>query len=319
MSDKFPSEKSPSLARLPGQIIDNAARERRRALETEEISTESVVRNIEIQSEKDFYVKNVERYALASYTIEIFWDYLKQKLEDDSAAFQEQLSRNAPKEAGISERFMTALNATLAVYRDRFIDEYQKRSNQDAPSKESLLVMRYLCSGDEEELSFPSMADLVTMVGRVAEVTPRVFERDLGRAPTAEEINSSLRHPSLKRLFVGMMTNSRLRLLPTSAYLENEAEADLNDYSRVFDPKFFGVVAHDGEAPYVRMYPKAVQWFRDTWEIAAEKLAAEGSAPARALTCPALYTGKFSEMHDWIVGEYGKFAHAEAATNKSEP
>jgi hypothetical protein len=155
------------------------------------------------------------------------------------------------------------------------------------------------------------MKDLVTMIGRMGDVIPKIYERDLERAPTDEELFAGLQHPSLKRMFMEMMTNSKEILIPIFSQLENGLAKNLDDYEGAFDPINFKLEeGKDGQKQLV-LRPEVIQRFRDVWAMIAEKRATDGKTPPRALQCPVLYTGKFIEMYDWVASEYQKFYEQE--------
>ncbi|HEY0011155.1 MAG TPA: hypothetical protein VGB97_04605 [Candidatus Paceibacterota bacterium] len=304
------SEKRPSLSKMPGQRFDPAARERRKELEALDLPEDELVKalipeKVDLEGE----VRTAESYAVSSFVIEKFWDYLRTRITSEALTLPEN-----PKGNTVSQRFAYALSDSLDVYRDQFIDDFRNSltGKQDEEiSKADALTFRYFQMKKEElgHIGFPSMKDLVSLIGRMGDVVPQVYERDLGRVPTEEELVASLGHPSLKRLFMEMMTNSRSAVQVTLNRLE-DGFSNLDDYTGTFNPKYFEVRESNGQ-PHVALRPEVVEWIRSMWVKGAEALAERGMAFPRALQCPVLFTGKFIEMHDWVVGEFKKFNQLE--------
>lgn len=300
-------EKRPTLARLPAQEQDAAARDRRKEIESLSLTQEEL--NAFTHAETD--ATKVESYAVASFVIEQFWDYLKK--HELGTQERDSVLEPLPGEGEtIAQQFAHALSTRLNEYRDRFVADLQTSLDAKADgeiSKAEALVLRYFSVnvGRGEGLAFPSMNDLVSLIARMADVVPKVYERDAGRASTDEELYASIAHPATKRLFFEMMTNSRDILLPVIARMEGATYADLDDYTRSFRDTFFAI-QHDAQGgEYVGFRPEAAQWFRNVFTIVAENRAASGDVPPRALQCPVLYTGKFIEMYDWVADEFAAF------------
>lgn len=296
---------------MPGQNHDAAARKRRRELDVMDLQGEALVKEFlpeKIDMEGD--ERKAESYALASFVIEKFWNYLKDKLSKEEINLSP-----SPEGDTTAKRFIFALNESLDVQRDQFYDNVYdslKRKRSAEVSKEDVLTLRYFQITREEigQPGFPSMRDLVTMIGRMADVIPKVYERDLGRKPTESELFSTLQHPSLKRLFMEMMTNSRAVVNTTLIRLEGGIDTNLDDYTREFDPKYFQLAESKGQH-HVIFRPEIAQWFRDVWTRVAEQRARDGIVSPRALQCPVLYTGKFVEMYDWVADECKRFYESE--------
>lgn len=305
------SEKRPSFLKMPGQVHDASARERRRELEVMDLQGEDLIKELvpsKIDLEGDERV--TESYAVASFVIEKFWDYLKDRLSAEKIELNE-----SPEGNTTAKRFVFALNETVDSYRDQFFDDFRDslkdKQDQDI-SKADALTLRYFQMKKEEtgHLGFPSMKDLVTMIGRMGDVVPKVYERELGQTPSEEELFKALQHPSLKRLFMEMMTNGRPVVNTILIRLEGGKDTNLDDYTREFDPKYFKLKESNG-SQYVVFRPEVAQWFRDVWAQVAENRANEGVVSPKALQCPVLYTGKFVEMYDWVEAEFEKFYKAE--------
>jgi len=305
------SEKRPSFLRMPGQVHDSSARERRREFEVMDLNGEELIKELvpsKIDLEGD--ERTAESYAVASFVIEKFWDYLKDKLST-----QEVELNQSPEGDTSAKRFVSALNEAVDSYRDEFFDDFRdslKGKQDEDISKTDALTLRYFQMKKEEtgRLGFPSMKDLVTMVGRMGDVVPKVYERDIGHPPSDEELFKALEHPSLKRLFMEMMTNSRSVVNTILIRLEGGKDTNLDDYTREFDPKYFKMEESNGNK-HVVFRPEVTRWFRDVWAQVAENRANEGIVSPKALQCPVLYTGKFVEMYDWVAREFQEFYKAE--------
>lgn len=256
-----------------------------------------------------------ESYAVASFVIEQFWDYLKQRFSTES------LRLEGSKETGntTSQRFALSLTKALNTYRDQYV-EYARQSLKNKEDKEmtksDLFLLKYfqLRHEGKEAPGVPSMNDLVSLIGRMGDVVPKVYERDLKRQPTDDELFSALDHPSLKRLFMELMTNSREAASIVLILLEGGEDFDLDDPTREFDPKYFLVKEFEKGERSVILRPEVAQRFRDVSEAIADTRARDGNESPRALQCPVLYTGAYVEMHEWVVSEFKKFYAEEPIT-----
>lgn len=296
---------------MPGQVHDASARERRRELvvmdlQGEELIKELVPSKIDIEGDE----RTAESYAVASFVIEKFWDYLKNRVSTEKVELNE-----SPEGDTTAKRFIFALNEAVDSYRDQFFDDFSdslKGKQHEDISKSDALALRYFQMKKEEtgRLGFPSMKDLVTMIGRMGDVIPKVYEREMGRPPSEEELFTALQHPSLKRLFMEMMTNGRAVVNTILIRLEGGKDTNLDDYTREFDSKYFRLEEPNGNQ-HVVFRPEVAQWFRDVWIQVAENMASEGTVLPRALQCPVLYTGKFVEMYDWVASKFEEFCKAE--------
>jgi hypothetical protein len=308
MAEKF--ERRPSLAQLPAQTQDSSARSRRAELvQTVPATAEELAAlAFDVGSLEDD-ARKVESYATATFVIEQFWLFLKEETQAEKT--RSQLEEQVWEGETRAERFTLALNTVLdGLQKQYFRDLQAKVGGQDEQlSTTDALMVRYfaLQKAEGKGPGFPSMKDLVTLVGRMAVVIPKVYERDLRRAPTETELIQSLKHRSLKRFFMEIMTNSKEVSLPLFALLEGEDRPNLDDYHRAFDPKYFVSVEQEDGARVVQIDPEIVSSYRALITRVAEKRASEGKVPPRALQCPALYTGYFVEMHDWVVDAFDRF------------
>lgn len=258
--------------------------------------------------------RTAESYAVASFAIEKFWDYLKDRISADPRGVSERLSNGNEGADTIPKKFAFALNGALDRYRDEFIDEFLaslKQKDESTVSKSDLLLLRYFKVMEPEadgKLAIPSMQDLVTMIGRIGDVIPRVYETELKREPTDEELFASIDDPSMKRLFMEIMTNGRVAITPLLVALEGGKDVDLDDYTREFNPSFFTLKKRDDGSAHVIFRPEIAQRYREVWAVASEKRTEDKKESPRALQCPVLYTGKFVEMYDWVAQEFRTFS-----------
>jgi hypothetical protein len=313
----MPVERRPSFANMPGQRQDSSARDRRQQLEElsdpiETLAEELAPDHIGLESEEH----TTESYATATFVIEEFWEYLRELFS------VEPLTLDATTVPGdtTAKRFVGALNGALTALQSDFTSNFVKSLKEKGiadVTKTDILVSRYFQLQHEKtgSVGFPSMKDLVTMIGRMADVIPEVYQRELGRVATEEELFASLQHPSLKRLFMEMMTNSKAAINPVFAQMEKGHAVNLDDYEGGFNPEYFTIERSDQDHQ-VKFKPEIAQRYREVYMQNAEQRAKDGKIPPRALQCPVLYTGKFIEMYDWVEDEFEKFYQAEKKQNE---
>lgn len=294
-----------SLVRLPGQIFDGSARElhvRFAAVsddEAREAVAEALARNA---PRADTLAIQRDRYALSGFVIQAFWRFVQRKPYERAFSVIRRDFRGATHQEKVW-KFSLDFLLLLEELRKNFFDEYEGslETMEPMPSELSLQVLFQLAGKELDSdggLAFPSMADLVVMFSRIAGVIPEVFERDLGHEPTEAELLAVLRHSSMKHFFAEIMTNSRATTYPLLDKLEQVPKGDLNVIERTFAPEFFEIVSDKG--PHLRLKPSFIATHRAEMEQAATERAALGEPEPRAFGCPALYTGKFREMYDWV-------------------
>lgn len=307
------AEKAPSLANLPGQEADSAARDRRKQLRDLDLSQKELEEmllpaTIDLEGAE----RTAESYALSSFVIEALWEHIQEQAAHSPVTLE---SPPGLEGESVSKRFVGAMSAQLNTYRDSFVEGVKASLKSDAePTKEDLLTIRYMKLMVEStgKIGVPSMQDLVTIVGRVADVVPKVYARDLQKQASEEDVFRAIAHPSLKRLCMEMMSNSRPLLAVVFDRMESDPSKNLDDPTGEFDPSFFEVAIADNGSEYVRFRPAVIQSMRDTFEKVAIMRAESGKELPKTLVCPALYTGKFVEMYDWVEAEYEAFCRREA-------
>lgn len=254
---------------------------------------------------------DVESYATASFVIEQFWEMLQcDDLEGFRATVREHLTTVAPTIPEIA----AALRPAIQQKQHQFITAFIERVRPgESVSTEDALFMRYVENSQKrissEGLPFPSMLDLPALYARWLVVSEKVYERDLGSVPAREELFTVVDTPQTKRLLMEVMTNSRSVANFILVILENEGKpyADLDDPNGTFDPGRFSLQTSEKGARYVSVRPDIVERIVTSFGHAAVTRAEAGKEPFRALQCPVLYTGTFSDMFDWTAARFKEF------------
>lgn len=301
-------EKKPTLARLPGQEMDMSGRRRRDDIAAMEGTTQELIEQIvDASVNYEEAEHKAEEYAVASFVIEDMWDFIQTHEASGEALTVNEVE--VPENALPGQRFVAVFNEKIDAYRDAYMDRLRVRvKDEEKITKSDLLALRYLNlkTKSEGHMGLPSARDLVTLIGRMGDVIPQVYARDLGRAPSHEEILESLDSPATKRFFVELMTNSRDQLHPILNILEHEKSMDLDDPYRTYQANDFVMQTNAEGKRSVVMNPHLVAGLRQAWVEVSEQRASDGKMPPRALQCPVLYTGKFVELYDWVASEFGK-------------
>jgi len=308
------AKKRPSLANLPGQQLDRTPRIRRAEL-LEQHGSYSYEAMVPEQLNLDKDTIHAEASALASFVIEQFWDYIKTQRVDGTHLTQ-KLDSYPSGINTVAKEFVVALNARLAELQTQFADSIFEqddgKSAEEIP-QDHILVHRFLLLMETQygHVGLPSMKDLVALIERVAGVTDTVFEREIGRLPSAEEARIAISHPSMKRLFMEIMTNNNDIALPLIGVLDGGQAKDysaLDAYTEEFQSELFEMKTTTDGKRIIMIRPDVVFAYREACAAEAEKRAANNEAEPKALQCPVLYTGKFIEMYDWVVDEYIAFS-----------
>lgn len=301
-----------SLGNLPGQDQDPAAREIRRRLEASAEEPRALVRPdaIDVIGQKNEALLTSEMYAVSSFVIEQFWEYLKGVPKTD-------LMDLAPASGSVYERFATACAAFQTMHWKGFYDDAMQRLKTPGYvlTKSDALYLRYLQLAGARfgKTGSPSMTDISSLTARMAEVAPRVFQRDRGRLPTEEEHLALLRHPSLLRFYGQLMTNSREALFPLFMKLEGSEDFNLDDYSRTFQEEYFEIREEEDGTLALRLKEEVAQAYVQRLTELAKEMKDAGDTPPQALQCPVLYTKITKEIMDWVLDEFAAFkAKAEA-------
>jgi hypothetical protein len=298
-----------SLMRLPGIEYDDSARAMRAKLLAEGLKVDALFASgvwKRPRTKAARFENQVQSYALESIVIELYWTYLKTQPSRKMMAIGKQNLDAASKP--YEERILTfsqACSALITMLQNRFVDLTKSRNADGTRSREdeAMLCLFTVVRHRHQHLKclpFPSMKDLVTLLARVAGVVPKVFERDMGRTPRREEIIALVRHPSILRFFVEIMSNDRKSVEPLLALFEGQKKSNLNDLTRVFVPEHFEI--HEcGGSRTLRVKPLVIEKHRMRHLKIEKRRKKRGNAPPKVLSCPALYAGLFREMFGWTA------------------
>lgn len=297
----MPVKAGVSLARLPGQTVSNAARHLRQQLQESTVTPEQLLQEQEARGEADTasFAHRTAVYATASLIIDQYWAYTQKQPLPPEVARVKELAREMSLEGRI-RAFTLGYLVLLKGTQEGYVGDVKQRVTVDKQMSEedqSFLAFGMLSRSrhGSEAVPMVSMADLVVMFGRAAEVAPSVFRRDIGRTPSTGELVAMLRRPHLMRLFVEMMSNGRDAVYPLFAMLEGETQPDLDDTSRTFKAECFEVREEQGGYSLRLREGLAAAYRSARPPTPPHRL--RGEEP---LGCPALYTGKFREMYEWI-------------------
>ena len=159
-----------------------------------------------------------------------------------------------------------------------------------------LCTMKY--KPETKGVPVPSMNDLVVLFARMAFVAPQVFERDVGRAPSQEEVFGLLRSSFVLGFFTELMANNREAVFPLISTFEQVPCGSLDNLEHRFGPQFFRIERVVGKQ-MLKVKEEIVQEYRARLENDLEN-----KDPGRTLGCPALYTGKFREIFYWVCDSF---------------
>lgn len=296
-----------SLMRLPGRTTDTSARRLRDQFIANEIDSEEFLATNAYRYPRTSaarFENQIQAYATASIVIDNFWDYLqRQPVREMMAKLHETRGSGSFHER--LHTFSTYCDAIIGLFQKRFVEHL--RAKYTAGERTGAFVS-YICFAAVARrrhrglkgVPFPSMKDLPTLLVRIAGVIPVVFERDIGRAATRDEIHAVLAHPSLLRLFIEIMMNDRKAMHPLLGRLEISQKIDLNNLNGSYDPQYFSIEEKSGTY-FLRLSSRIVEQHRRKHEKAAARRLRRGQGLRPALGCPALYTGQFREMYAWTL------------------
>jgi hypothetical protein len=293
--------------RLPGRSSDNSARILREQFLAGEVNIDKFLKANAWtfpRTRDARFANQVQSYATASIVIEQFWEYLKAQ---PVPGFMAHLRENCDSDS-YDERihaFSRYCDGVIGILQNRFIDETRKQHKEKESGEAFELQLCFFSVARKrypklKGLPFPSSKDLVTLLARMAGVAPKVFARDMGREATREELLALLRHPSILRFFVELMSNDRKATHPLLAMFEGQDKGNLNDLGRDFDPQFFEIQV-SGESMSLRIQQSVVDEHRFRHSKAAARRTKRKQPPRPVLGCPALYTGQIREMYDWTL------------------
>jgi hypothetical protein len=297
--------------RLPGRVRDSSARKLRTRFLSGSVDLDAFLKENAFHLPKTAagrYDLQAKVYGVGSIVIDHFWGYLQdqpvrlimeQMLEPRrSLSFDERL-----------QEFPICLNGVINLFRDRFTTEARASpgaGKEDSPFSmlvcyAALMVQRSRHLRLERTgVAFPSMADLPTLLARMARVAPLLFRRDVGREPNRDELHALLAHPNTLRMFLAIMVNDRKATYPLFRLFESKGKINLNDLRGRFVPDGF-TLHRDGDARWISIQPEMLASHRALHEKAARRRLKRDQPPRPALGCPVLYTGKFRNMYDWTL------------------
>ena len=105
------------------------------------------------------------------------------------------------------------------------------------------------------------------------------------------------------RLCVEIMYNDRKSTHPLFAKLEGAKRGDLNDVNRKFGTQFFEIHEEDGTRS-LRIKPAVMAEYCSHYAKAALRRKKRNKPAPRVLGCPALYTGQFRDMYEWVCKHF---------------
>lgn len=288
------------FARLPGQTYNDGARALRSLLEKDNGDLlEKLFTEYAQEPERYSYDHQVVTYAVSSLVIEVLWRYVTgQESQQQLSSLRAQSAQGSYEER--VQSFVRCYLKHLNDVRDCFVDDIGTRLKEGVMTKEDKLYLVFVNSQRKSNpegkgLPVPSFNDLLMLLGRMAFVIPEVFLRDVGRAPTNDEVFSMVRNAYMLGFFTELMANARHVTLPLITCLEGVSKGDLDNPDHRFLPQFF-------KAEYVVGRPsvKVVESLAETYRSAVEKATTGKASLPVTLGCPALYTGKFREYFFWF-------------------
>ncbi|MEJ0053345.1 MAG: hypothetical protein WDN10_01270 [bacterium] len=309
----MPCPHASRLGRLPGRQYATIARQLSDDFLSGRISPEEFLKQNSLavpkSAEARFRIRT-QGYALASLVIEHFWMYL----QTQAKPIEQVLRQFAELHRGQShteraQGFAQYFNVLLQLLHNQYVEEHRaNRSRGGARSLEHDWLVVYMTVGRVQHRKFkrlpmPSMADLVMMLARIAEVAPVVFLRDTGRPLLQQELFELLEHPSLLQLFVDIMMNDRSSTHPLITRLEGTKKLDLNNPHQSFSRDCFEICSCN-DAFTLRIKPEIIERHRLHYLKAAKKRDKRQKLHPQVLGCPVLYTGKFADMHYWVIERF---------------
>lgn len=299
------------LAHLPGQTRSDSARILYAQLKAGEVDPAEFLKVFDM-SGKWAHPVSLETlsYASAAVVIDQYWSHIRQ------FSYEEVLARAEPNderpesyEAQVDE-FQYFLLHFLRSTQLEYVNNIRSRLAEKPRTREDEISFCFFLSAIRlnpslTALPMVSMADLVVWLGRLAKVAPALFKRDVATHPSFQDVVAALRHPGTLRLTSGLMTNTREMLYPFFAWFEGTKVANLDDVGRCFQSGAFRLISTE-TGRYFAVTPDVVGTIRSRIE---ELAPSTGSLPL-AFGCPALYSGKLKEMHEWVLTLFEKWVTA---------
>ena len=305
------AEKCPvSFARLPAQIHSSDARELRKDLiQTPLTGDELFSYRKPADTETDYHTLRIESFATGSLVIEEFWKFLVKRAKERPP----EIKMDDPS-LTLGQNFTKGLKKAVLEQADEFYVHAKDRMSKNTLDREGIILARFFDALKKtqkiEEDVIPSVTEIIPFVGRFADLTPKLFERDLGRRPTKDELFETLRKPSLKQILVGFMSNERECSLGVLGLLEGYRRGDTADLNRQFKSECFALEKDEGGFK-IALRKELMERLYRIFSDVEQKMLSEGIPLSTSLHCPLLYTGLFNEMYEWTVEEFRKFYSAQ--------
>ena len=294
------------LAVLPGQTVSSAGRACRKEFELASFDADAVLESmakLDMRKNADRAKMHAISSAAASFVIEEYWKYIESRdlpaemralrASGTSTTFQARVCE-------VGGYLLKRLNAVRDEYKDILLDRIKPKTPM---SKADQLFMVFIQAAWRRNtkmtrIPFPQVIDLSSLLARMLGAAELVFERDVGRRASRDEVFELLRGPSVLRLFMEMMSNVRGLVMPLMARMEGRTGLDCNldDPNRRFRPEFFEVYEQDGQR-LLRLKPSITKAYREAAAARAKKF----KSRPETLGCPAMYTGEFRTMYLWML------------------
>lgn len=299
-----------SMRRIPGRVYDQAPRKLRQAFLDGAVDPESFLKENAWRYPRTAHARfdnQVKSYATASLVIDMYWELVKKQPVDLMLAHVKKKHGGGTHQEKIRS-FSVILLALLKAMQNKVLDEAKERHTQKSSSPEDHILMCFFAVATKRHmhlkgLPFPSMADLVVFFARLVGVVPAVFLRDVGRPIEQHELFAIARHPSMLRLCVDVMSNDRRSTYPLFAKFEGKRRGNLNDVDRTYAPDHFEIALDRGRR-YLRVKAEVIASHIAHYERADRRRKKRGKEGPRVLGCPALYTGTFREMYEWLCDRF---------------
>ena len=306
MADKCPI----SFARLPAQIHSKDARALRKDLiQTPLTGDELFSYRKPAETETDYHTLRIESFATGSVVIEEFWKFLLKSVQERPL---EIIVDDASLTLG--QKFTKGFKSATSERANEFRAHAKDRMAKNTYEREDIILARFFDAFKKtqkvEEDVIPSVDEITAFVGRFADLIPKVFERDIGRRPTDDELFETLRKPSLKQIQVGLMSNERECSLGVLGLLEGHRRGDTSKLDRQLKPECFTLV-RDAAGFEVVLRKELLERIHLVFSATEKKMISEGIPLSQSLHCPLLYTGLFNDMYEWTIEEFKKFYYAQ--------
>jgi hypothetical protein len=252
-----------------------------------------------------------ESFALSGLVIEQMWDDLKNR----EGTYSKADTPRVPLDKDFWKNFADRYIALEQPVKDALMARGENIFNREKEtwSTEDKLLARYfylqfirIDNKFQKKAGRPSFIDLFSIYTRLARVAGERFQQQFDREATREEYEHMVGDESFGNMMLQLMMNSRDALMPVFSRLEGHTEMpNTDDTSRKFVPEGF-VIQQTSAGPILQPNEETMDLLRQGIQTVIKRFAEEGKKTSQVLRCPVLYTGKFTEMNDWLRQE---FAH----------